>query len=331
MTKTAVVLDVSTTTYCLLPVMNELWTRLEGRQREYESYKAWEYDRREVWEATLKAQLTELLTLNWLKKHIDLGSEQVIFLAYDWKDKNNEYWRHQWLRNLTPLLPTRKLKRRKRVDITPENPMGRLVGELPPEPIAYKGGRDYSQNDLNRLKKAVREVLATFNGVVHLQTMGYEADDQMALVCQVNESLPKDEQCNIVLCCNDSDILGLVSERVAWFDLPRQHYPLVRANLGDINKWRVEVKHTTPLEKPSDLWIEKAMYGDKADNLPATGDTLLTLPAINLNNPPEEHKLSLSPINQNTVVRALKHTNTVITNQKGRQFLRKVNVVNVFS
>lgn len=328
--KTAVVIDVSTTTYCLLPVMNALWGRLEMYKSDYESYKEWETARRTLWEKVLRAQLTELLTLNWLKPYVDLGDRQMIFLAYDWKDEQNEYWRHQWLRDLTPRLPVRKLKRRRRVDVTPENPVGRLVSELPPETIVYKGGRDYTQNDLNRLKRSINEVLKKFVGVCHLQTRGYEADDQMALVVAVNESLPESKQCQVVLCCNDSDILGLVNDRVTWFDLPRQHYPLVRANIDDINKWRVEVKHTTPLEKPTDIWLEKAIHGDTADNLPATGDLMLTLPAINLLSPPEQHRLWDKSELFTKVHRELCIYSTCYHNTKGRMLLSKVNVPNVF-
>lgn len=326
--KTAVVLDVSTTTYCLVSVMNELWNRLEERQGEFDSYKDWERARRQVWVMVLRAELMELLTLDWLRPHIELR-EPVVFLAYDWKDSVNEYWRHQWLRDLTPLLPKRQLKRRKRVFSSPEDKVGKLVSELPPEAIAYKGGRDYTQNDMNRLKRAVLGVLKPV-GVPHLRQRGYEADDFMATVCKVNSSLPEELQRDIVLCCNDSDILGLVSERVTWFDLPRQHRPLVRANLTDINKWRVEVKHQSPLEKPTDIWVEKAIHGDTADNLPPTGDLKLTLPAIDLLNPPDEHKLWFNQSHYLSISNALRGSQPRYNNTMGRKLMDKVNVINVF-
>jgi hypothetical protein len=308
--------------------MNELWNRLEERQDEFEGFKEWERARRQVWENVLRAELMELLTLDWLRPYVELN-DPVVFLAYDWKDEVNEYWRHQWLRNLTPLLPTRALKRRKRVFSSPDDKVGKLVSELPPEAIAYKGGRDYTQNDMNRLKRAVLEVLRPL-GVTHLRQRGYEADDFMATVVKVNESLPDEQQRDVVLCCNDSDILGLVSDRVTWFDLPRQHRPLVRANREDINKWRTEVKHQTPLERPSDIWVEKAIYGDTADNLPPTGDLKLTLPAIDLLNPPEEHRLWESYEHKNTISQALLGSQRCYNNITGRMLMSKVNVINVF-
>ena len=326
--KTAVVLDISTATYCLLPVMNELWTRLEERQGEFDHYKQWEVNRRAVWEMVLKAQVMEMLTLEWLGTHINLV-EPVIFLAYDRKDVNNEYWRHEWLRGLTPLLPTRQLKRRKRVFDSVDDKVGRLVSELPVEPIAYKGGRDYTQNELNRLKKAVRHVLKPVN-VGHLGQVGYEADDFMATVAQVNAMLPEDEQRNIVLCCNDSDVLGLVSERVSWFDMPRKHFPLVRSNLTEINQWRTDVKHQPKLAAPSDIWAEKARDGDKSDNLPPTGEAMLTLPAIDLLNPPDEHKLWQCPSHQQHIKHWLTSTQPRYHNTTGRVIMDKVRVVNVF-
>ncbi len=328
MRKSAVVLDVSSTTYCLLSTMNELWNRLEQHQVDYDGYKAWERDRKAVWTKVLRAQLRELLTLDWLKAHIELH-EPVIFMAYDWKNSANEYWRHEWLRGLTPLLPTKQLKRRKRV-FTEGDTVGKLVSELPPEPIAYKGGRDYSDNAMNRLKLAVRQELSAM-GVCHLAKPEYEADDWMATVAMVNSALPESEQRDVILCCNDSDILGLVSDRVTWFDLPRQHRPLVRASIEDINRWRVEVKHEAPLEKPTDIWLEKAQYGDAADKLPPTGEAMLTLPAISLLEPPVEHRLWLDPKNALNITLALKGGEHCYNNTMGRVLMAKVNVVNVFA
>ena len=153
----------------------------------------------------------------------------------------------------------------------------------------------------------------------------------MATVVRVNEMLPEGEQRDVILCCNDSDILGLVSERVSWFDLPRQHRPLVRANLDDINRWRTEVKHQSELEKPSDIWLEKAVHGDASDNLPPTGELMLTLPAINLLEPPQQHRLWERATHRNQIASQLKGTQPRYNNTTGRELLRKVNVINVFS
>lgn len=328
MRKSAVVIDVSSTTYCLLPVMNELWNRLEERRSEYGSYKEWERARNKAWRRVLSAQLKEVLSLDWLEEHCQLV-EPVIILAYDWKDECNEYWRHEWLRQLTPLLPQRVLKRRVRVFDSPDDKVGRLVSTLPTEPIAYKGGRDYSNNEMNRLKEAVRDILRPVP-VGHIQKRGYEADDIMATVAVVNSRLPEELQRDIYLCCNDSDILGLVSDRVTWFDLPRQHRPLVRANIEDINLWRESVKHMPPISSAREIWLEKARDGDTSDKLPATGELMLTLPAIDLLNPPEEHCLWRDE-------RIAGHITSVLTsrgrrhhNSLGRRIMTQMNVINVF-
>lgn len=321
---TTIVVDMSTVTYALLPGMNEYWDRLSSEACDNKT-------RRLLWNKVLRAQLALLVNGSWLDGYLEVekGSRQVV-LGFDWKDENREYWRHQWLRDISHQLPRRKLKRRVRVFESSEDKVGKLVSEVATEPINYKNGRNYCQNGLQRLKEAVLEQSSQFN-CHRLSYKGYECDDVMALVTVVNSERATSRQHNIVLACNDSDILGLVSNRVTWFDLPRCHKPIVRADLNDINYWRVEVKKESPLLSPREMWVEKAIYGDASDKLPPTGEGMVTLPAIDLLNPPEEHKLWERPEVYSQVLQVL--DNPVIMGnieQKALQVLKMANVQPVF-
>lgn len=275
-----IVIDMSTVTYLLLPTMNAYWDRLEGVPRDA---------RRQAWNKVLKAQLGHLVSCSFLDGYIDVpAAERNVILCWDRKDANFEYWRHKWLRGITDKLPVRKLRRRQRVFKSKDDVVGTLVSELPAQPIQYKEGRKLPDNSMKRLKAAL--VIMTHQFQVHqLGKVCYEVDDIMATIVKLNQTLH--EPHHVILCCNDSDILGLVSDNVTYFDLGRQYKPIVRAGLAGLNAWRVNVKHLPPVDKPEEIWYEKAQFGDISDKLPACGESMVTLPAIDLFNPPVEHRL----------------------------------------
>lgn len=320
---TTIVVDMSTVTYALLPGMNEYWDRLTDECDNK--------TRRLLWDKVLRAQLALLVNGSWLDGYLEVAKDRrQVVMGFDYKDENREYWRHQWLRDISDKLPRRKLKRRVRVFESPEDKVGKLVSEVPTEPINYKNGRNYTQNGLQRLKEGVMEQSGVFK-CHRLSYRGYECDDIMATVVVVNSQRVKAEQHDLVLACNDSDILGLVNDRVTWFDLPRCHKPIVRANLEDINQWRVEVKREAELRNPAEMWAEKAIYGDTSDKLPPTGADMVTLPAIDLLNPPEQHRLWNRPEVREQVLSVL--DNPVIMGnieEKALAVLRMANVQPVF-
>ena len=321
-----VVVDMSAAIYALLPEMSRYWDDWEERKGFYDSPGQWATDRRTCYNKVLKAQLAMLLSGVWLAPYIEATEPQVI-LACDRKDSNQEYWRHAWLRSLE--LPPVKLKRRKRI-FEDGDLVGKLVSEVPAKPIAYKGGRNYAQNGLQRLKETVLELLRHIP-VHQFGKIGYEADDICALTVVTNTMLSQDEQRHIILAVNDSDILGLVGEKVTWFDLPRKFVPIVRSNLSEINHWWLNIKRRgVPLGKPSDIWTQKAFEGDVSDNLPKTNNGE-TLPVVDLLNPPEERRLWLDGEMRENMLQVLRERATMnISVERAKETLTKARVSPLF-
>lgn len=242
----------------------------------WETYKSLYKDRDDSEVATERTRWVRL-QMDYISSGHWLGVMQRPQFNIVWAldDLNKQYWRMDWLAqdSVTAQLPipTRGKNKGKQL------------------PIAYKGGRRKLGNDHYSIKEQVINYIG-YHKILYLQR--YEADDIIAGLCQRNNIL--NGMVDILIATIDSDLLGLVNRFVGW-GCVGWHKPRLRLNLEQINLWRVNIKKLNPLDVPSQLWHHKAYTeGDKSDNLPPTTSGC-TLPAIDLLNPPDEHKLWLQP------------------------------------
>lgn len=248
------------------------------------------------WKPLIKAQLCYLMSGNWLSV---LKPEKFqIVLAGDKKDLSLKYWRHHWLASaeVAAQVPRKskaaEKQRLKLRELMAESPLelsdeaAKLAEELA---IHYKAGRRLPEYDFTKLKGFVYSCIEQQGWLFFRQT-GYEADDIAATIVHINRSLEKPNK--LMLVTVDTDWLGLVDEHTSWFCM-HGYQPRLRDSLEVINQWAQRRLGCT-LSNPRDIWEIKARQGDKSDNIPESDGALL--PAIDLLNPPEEHRLWNQPI-----------------------------------
>lgn len=147
--------------------------------------------------------------------------------------------------------------------------------------IEYKKNRKAKSPEYYNLA-AELELILRDRGYTFLWQEGYEADDWAAAISMLNPH-------RTLLATVDTDWLGLVSDRCAWFCLSR-HAVRYRSTIEDINHWSASRLKQT-FTQPADLWDFKARYGDAADSLPPRSP----IEVIDLLNPPTEHRLWDNP------------------------------------
>lgn len=221
----------------------------------------------------LKLQLIDNLRHGWLARQLRyvegltwLGhlTRPVMNVVWAMDCLNKDYWRKSWLEGVSTVLG---------------------------KPLLYKGGRRKLSADHDSLKS---DLLATVSSPL-LMYKGYEADDVIAGLVQLNNNAL--EPCDILVATVDSDLLGLVGENTGWLCLCG-YKPRLRLDLQTINHWRASVKKLPELVSPSQLWWYKAVVeGDKSDNMPPVANGM-TLPAIDLLQPPEQYRLWTQPLFQ---------------------------------
>lgn len=126
---------------------------------------------------------------------------------------------------------------------------------------AYKGGRPTKEPEWFEVEEAGKSYLTQPGSPFRwLRIPGYEADDLAGAIVRATEGLGR----RVYLHTVDTDWLGLVSERVTWFNMgpwtPRKRGPL------EALRWAYKTWEIIAL-KPSDIWWLKQAYGDSSDNL----------------------------------------------------------------
>ena len=217
-------------------------------------------------------RLPERLRLGFLKAIIEYvasgvyldGIDEVVpTFVFDWKNEDRKYWRHykyeEWLDTLESkgkfvLVPLGdKMVRRKRVP--------------------YKYGRKFPSATYAKYAKDFRKVLGD-TGFPILGSKGYEADD---IAGSLVNRMPEEDTATLVTI--DSDWLGLVSDRVDFYNI---------INYQPSNRWRITLEdvintnacrdYAHLMNKPSDIWKVKSIYGDSSDRLlPGTPLGLISL------------------------------------------------------
>lgn len=227
----------------------------------------------------LNAQLAYLAGLDWLQglKPATPERAQVVF-ACDQKDKYLKYWRHHYLCSpeVVAKIPRKKQTEEKarlelisllevpalsRTAIQQER-ISQLADKLS---IHYKAGRKFPDPTFKKIKEDTYKCLEA-RLWRHLRFTGYEADDVAASIVRCNSALPADRQHNILLVTVDNDWLGLVSDRVAWFE-SQSRFPRLRDDISLISYWS-ERREGYPVTEPRQIWDMKTIYGDKSDALP---------------------------------------------------------------
>lgn len=155
-------------------------------------------------------------------------------------------------------------------------------------PIVYKGGRKQPTNSITMVRSSMRMVIVK-NQWLLLEGMcdshsGYEADDMAALLCRLNSKSANPQRLYLLTC--DHDWLGLIDTHVSWLNT-YSAYPRYR----NMTNWNAGYSLCDP-SNPESIWVQKAGYGDKSDNLPSVGGNVegvgALLPVIDLKNPPTE-------------------------------------------
>lgn len=246
----------------------------------------------------IKAQLGYLVSLAWLPVEMQPSLISVVFLGDSKYSAERGYWRSEYVKRpeIAVQFPVVK-KRNETADEfeAKQQAYDKVFGavadntnEYTDDDVAllapvYKGTRKPRTEDLKRIVSSVYDAVQN-SAYPLLKTSGYEADDQAALMCRLNEKAGFYH--DVLLLTVDSDWLGLVSDTVSWYCM-HGYKPRLRSNVAQINDWLVNVKKSSPIEKPSDIWAEKVKKGDSADNLPK--GTPIEL--FDLYNPPNEFKL----------------------------------------
>lgn len=250
------------------------------------------------WKPLVKAQLCYLMSGSWLTV-LKPDKFQMIF-AGDQKDKDLKYWRHHWLSRpeVAAQIPRKtkaaEKKRQRLQEIMNGAPQvtSTEAAEIAEElSIHYKAGRSLPDYGFTKLKDFVYKCIRD-QGWLFFKQLGYEADDIAATIVHINRHL--DNPGKLMLLTVDTDWLGLVDNHTSWFCM-HGYQPRLRDSLEVINQWAQRRLGCT-LSSPRDIWDIKSRQGDRSDNLPESEGMLL--PAIDLLNPPEEHRLWNQPIGQ---------------------------------
>jgi hypothetical protein len=224
-------------------------------------------------ESFLQGQFNWLMSLEWLEGVVYDVAEADPIICMDCPYK--EYWRTEWLKqpHITEALPPARKATKKRQAV----PAGEIV---------YKGGRRFPTPLFKKTKAYIIELVKA-SGFPVLQRRGYEADDMIAASVKLNSSKERPDELLIVT--TDTDLLGLVNEYTGWYCL-YGYKPRVRFNVDDVNVW-CGYKKFPAVSEASELWRNKSkLFGDPSDKIPAC-ESMATLPAIDLLNPPEQYRV----------------------------------------
>jgi 5'-3' exonuclease len=148
----------------------------------------------------------------------------------------------------------------------------------------YKSGRSSKTAEWYEIERIAKEGIVKKN-IPYLQYPEFEADDIAGALCKLIKEHHKDEDYIIVLNTVDTDWMGLIDHKVWWANL--KHYEPRLRTLNNYKEWNGINKFKTEINKPTDIWLEKSINGDKSDNLfPGS-----PIEVIDLLNPPSQYDL----------------------------------------
>lgn len=243
----------------------------------------------EHYEGYIKAQLTWMMSLEWLGS---LKPDKAkIILCCDVKP----YWRASYMLQPSVILSIpRKTKAEKakleeyRELVTKREASGEFVVSDREQTLfddlkkVYKGGRKFPEYSFTKLKKKMYQFAGEQDWTM-LASPGYEADDMMAALVQVNQQTGNEHY--ITLVTVDADLLGLVGTHTDWFCMYGWQPRLRRLNSPELKEWSLRRLKTDISQNPRDIWTVKAKSGDKSDNLPPGSP----IEVIDLLEPPSEY------------------------------------------